>query len=361
MKLPAFTIDLTRRKALSDQLTEGLRRAILTGYYKEGDVLPPVRTLAKHFGVSLIVSCEAVRRLTDEGLVNPRPHIGSMVAPKNAKLWKGRVLLLRIGQYGSYYQDVFSGGFGERLAHDGYLVDSLALPFRNGRVLDWSRLEIRLREKPDFVVQMYEHAATSARLRKTGVPFGVVRGAGGCPSGSSVDIFQDRFASAADLAERCRKVGVKSVIQVGAEPYPGSLAVFRSFGISAVERIFQPKTGYGIIEGVERAAMEAFDAHFARGRKHLPALFLFTDDFFAQGALTALLANGIRVPEDVFAVTLSNKGLGPVFPKTLARFEMDGFAHGVEVAGRIVDCLKGLPARPLVLSAKYIPGETFPF
>ena len=360
MKLPAFTIDLARRKALSDQLTEGLRRAILTGYYKEGDVLPPVRTLAKHFGVSLIVSCEAVRRLTDEGLVNPRPHIGSMVAPKRAKLWKGRVLLIRLGEYGAYYQNVFEGGLGERLAKEDYLLSSLVLTRREGRVTDWSRLDFLLREKPDFVLQMYDDAATSARLRKAGLKFAVVC-EGAQPKGSVGAFRQDRFATVAELAARCSKVGVKSVIQVGAEPHPDSLAVFRSFGISAVERVFPAQADYGIIEGVERAALAAFDAHFARGRKHLPALFLFTDDFFAQGALTALLANGIRVPEDVFAVTLSNKGLGPVFPKTLARFEMDGFAHGVEVAGRIVDCLKGLPVSPLVLSAKYIPGETFPF
>ena len=362
MKQPNFTIDLTQRKGLSDQLTEGLRRAILTGYYAEGDVLPPVRTLAKHFGVSLIVSCAAVKRLTAEGLVVPRPHIGSVVAPRNAKLWKGRVLLVRIGQYGSYYQDVFAGGFGERLAAEGWLLASLTLTLdASGRVTDFSRLDFLLREKPDFVVQMYASASVSARLRKAGVRYTVVRGAGRVPAGSCGDILQHRFAEVADFAARCRATGVRSVVQLGAEPHPESLSVLRAAGLNAVERVFPARADYGLIEGVERAAMEALLVHFAKGVKRLPDLFLFTDDFFAQGALTALLANGVRVPEDVFVVTLANRGLGPVFPKALARFEMDGYAHGVATANYALKLMKDLPAEPLVLAASYVPGETFPF
>jgi len=362
VKKPNFSIDLTRRKGLSDQLTEGLRRAILTGYYAEGETLPPVRALAEHFGVSLIVSCAAVKRLTAEGLIVPRPHIGSVVAPKNAKLWKGRILLVRIGQYGSYYQDVFEGGFGERLAKEGWLLESLVLRLdANGRVQDFSRLDFLLREKPDFVVQMYENTAVSARLKKAGVRYSVVCVEGKAPADSLGNIRQNRFAAIADLAARCRASGVRSVIQLGAEPHPGSLSVLRAAGLSVAERTFPPCKDFGLIEGVERAGMEAVLRHFARGKKHRPDLYLLTDDFFAQGVLTAFLSVGVRVPDDVFVVTMSNKGLGPVFPKTLTRFEMDGAAHGAMTADYVLARMKGLPVQPLVLAADYISGETFPF
>ena len=360
MKFPDFSIDLARRRNLSDQLAEGLRRAILTGYYREGDVLPPVRALAKHFGVSLIVSCEAIRRLTGEGLVNPRPHIGSTVAPQSGKHWRGRVLLVRIGQHGSYYQNVFEGGFGEALAHEGYLLYSITLAKTRGRVTDFSRLDFLLKEKPDFVLQIYDDPLVSARLRKAGVKFAVVREGRKTP-GSLGDIRQDRFAQAGLFATRCREAGVKSIIQVGAEPHPESLTVFRAAGLSVSERVFPPLEPFGLIEGVERAALEAFSAHLAHGSKHFPNLFLFTDDCFAQGALTALLAAGARVPDDVFVATLSCRWRGPVFPRTLARFEMDGLAHGAAAATYVVSLLQGVPHPPLVLSATYIPGETFPF
>lgn len=34
------------------------------------------------------------------------------------------------------------------------------------------------------------------------------------------------------------------------------------------------------------------------------------------GAVTAFLSRGIRLPEDVKVVPLSNAGLGPVYPKS---------------------------------------------
>ena len=50
MKRVPFTIDRSQWGALVDQMTDGLRRAIRTGFYKPGDRLPSVRELVAHFG-----------------------------------------------------------------------------------------------------------------------------------------------------------------------------------------------------------------------------------------------------------------------------------------------------------------------
>ena len=95
-------------------------------------------------------------------------------------------------------------------------------------------------------------------------------------------------------------------------------------------------------------------------RKRLPGLFLFTDDFVAQGALTALAVAGVRIPDDVKVVAMANKGLGPVWEKPLSRFEMDAAAHADAVAHAVADYLKtGVYPPSLDLGSVYKHGATF--
>ena len=46
-------------------------------------------------------------------------------------------------------------------------------------------------------------------------------------------------------------------------------------------------------------------------------MLYLADDYLAMGVMTALLAHGIRIPEDVRVVVWANKGggCGPVFTK----------------------------------------------
>ena len=81
-----FEIDLKQRMRLTDQLADGFRRAILTGVYREGAALPPLREVCERFGVSMIVARAAYRRLGEEGLTVSRQRIGCIVAPKKPLL-----------------------------------------------------------------------------------------------------------------------------------------------------------------------------------------------------------------------------------------------------------------------------------
>ena len=96
------------------------------------------------------------------------------------------------------------------------------------------------------------------------------------------------------------------------------------------------------------------------GRKRLPDLFLFTDDYLAQGALAALDAAEVRVPEDVKVATHANRGLGPIWHKPLTRLEVDPVAHGRAVADAILRYLRtGERPLGLELGAAWKKGETF--
>ena len=66
-----FALDRSRRGDLAAQIATGLRLAIETGYYKAGDILPPVRDLAPMLDVSKGIAEQALALVREEGLINP--------------------------------------------------------------------------------------------------------------------------------------------------------------------------------------------------------------------------------------------------------------------------------------------------
>ena len=108
--------------------------------------------------------------------------------------------------------------------------------------------------------------------------------------------------------------------------------------------------------------MEAFASRLSKGTDWMPDLFVFSDDdILASGCLMALAYAGVRVPEDVRVVTLSNKGLGPVYPRTLARLEIDPASYGDLVARYVHSILSDRHgAESPTLASTYVPGESFP-
>lgn len=64
---------------LYEQIVEQIERTILDGQLKAGDQLPPERELAQRFGVSRTAVREAVKALSEKGLVEACPGRGTFV------------------------------------------------------------------------------------------------------------------------------------------------------------------------------------------------------------------------------------------------------------------------------------------
>ena len=164
-----------------------------------------------------------------------------------------------------------------------------------------------------------------------------------------------------NFVQHCVRTGVKRVLQVRFEgndtpDAKESLAEKgKKSGWLAVPRMDE----LGRYEGIDRAAYNAF---MDLPRSALPDVVLFWDDFVAQGALTAFLERGLKIPHDVKVVTLSNRGLGPVYSEALTRFECDATETGEKVAADVLGLLaKGrLPQLPVV-APHYVFGRTFPY
>ena len=152
-KKPKFSIDRSRRGDLANQIAAGLRTAINTGFYRAGEILPPVRDLAEILEVSKGVAENAVAKLREEGLISPRPAVGSVVCAPDRPLWKGQVLII-VPPAGNIFDNALSSVIRDEFTSNGYLAQTVTVPRSPGGKFDFSLLELMLRQQTDLVVYM---------------------------------------------------------------------------------------------------------------------------------------------------------------------------------------------------------------
>ena len=366
-----FLFDGTRRSGLSDQLADGLRQAILTGRLKPGETLPTILEWSKLLGVSIRVPESAIARLVSEGLIVARRRHGCVVAERgNAPNWKGHALVVVPDSDACYYSSVLLGCVRSRLAAEGYLVSLITLNHGKGTkgrfTYDLAPLEFALRQSVDLAVLIFNFRRSSIvrAVVRSGVPF--IEFADAEPSsinGCVGSVCLDKESAMRALSEQCRAARLRRIMRVRA--YAGNFDAEVLSKLSGVKfsdfYVRRDAERYGANESMVRAAMEAFLQRFeSKGRGWLPDLLYFADDHLASGALTAMLAAGVRVPNDVRVVTMSNWGLGPVFPVSLTRLEMNPFEHGDALAQMALDYLRHKkPQGRRTVPLKYIEGDSF--
>ena len=71
-----FRIDRSRPHSLVQQMTDSLRDAIESGYYRQGEQLPTIHEWTRELDVSIRVPEGAIANLAKEGLVVTRPRKG---------------------------------------------------------------------------------------------------------------------------------------------------------------------------------------------------------------------------------------------------------------------------------------------
>ena len=362
-KVP-FSIDRKFPEGLAEQMTNLLRQAIVSGYYKAGDVLPTILEWSKLLKVSIRVPEAAIAALVKEGLVTARKRYGCVVSAKRTSVWIGRVLAIVPDGDHVYDQNVLVGRLRARLSAEGYMFTQVTVVRgANGRYA-CAQLDHELRAKPDIALLIGNRDELEVRLSRSGVPFGVI-GTKRCELPNAVvNVVQDADSAVADFAAHCVRAGVGRVLQVtkaSGRNFDARQALSAA-GVKAEEWATPVMMKFGRAEGAQRGAMLAFRRRFEKeGRGWLPDLILFTDDYVAAGALPSLLVEGIRIPEDVRVVSLSNRGLGPVYPMTLTRMVNDGAQQGEAFADAVMAFLDHRKCRnPLEVGLAYVQGESFP-
>jgi len=358
-KIP-FALARNDRASLTDQTVAGFRLAISSGYYKVGEILPPLKSIADELGVSMIVSRVAMKRLAEEGLVFPHPGLGSEVIGKGADVWRGRVLLVVPDRNDSYYVSIVGDILRRTLLSKGYFFGQITVTKGAGGTYDLTQLKLQLKDPKLFVVQLFGVPEISREVVSAGVRTLVVaRDDVSAYRGAEVVRFVSN-AAVPDLVSRCVASGIRSVLQVGFEFVAADAAVALGDAGIAVETVYVAPPGLqdGVIAAVKRATISFFFKYIDR-RKSLPDLIYFTDDHAAEAGLLALALRGIKVPEDVRVVSWSNKGLAPVYAMSVARMEVDPFAHGACLSKCVLELLSKGHVQLPNFKSEYIDGETF--
>lgn len=362
-KKPPFRIDIDSGASLTDQMVRGFREAILSGYYRPGDVLPPIRMLERQFGVSLFVPREALSRLAKEGLVNPRPRIGTVVtANPGSVARRGHVMLVIPDVPGAYYANAFGDVLRAHLAAAGYSFTRVSVPKTEKGTYDAAALDPEYNRHIDLTMLLYDVPEIARYLSRKGVPF-VTIGQVPCALKHCVgNVYRPRNGVAAEFFRHCRMAGVKSVFLADWEgegfsvldgvPHPGVKVT--------MSRI--PSDGGGRCPGdIQRGSLNFFRRFLSERKGTLPDLIFLADDNVSIGASLALLESGIRVPEDVRIAAWTHLGGGVVYPMPLTRMEMDPFDHGRRVVRAIVEHLSGGVFPPdIALKPAYLVGKSFP-
>ena len=356
-----FTLDRETGVPLSDQLVERLKAAIVKGRYRPGGVLPGILELAAAADVSEKVARMSLRRLSDEGWISTRRHVGSVVLARTGNVVRWRVLFFSHNPYFCFHTDRMISELRTRLLHEKGGVSTIAIS-RCREKNSYLQLEELLKERWDLILENGMDATSRKMIEDAGWPFVVIDyDTQTSPSDAANCVGLVKFSSglaATDFVLACAQRNIRTVAQLQC-----SLAAFdvaERLRIMGVEvRTFRTSPGLGP-EGVAREAYAIIDEWCRNGRPRLPNVILFTDDYLAQGGLLALCRHGVRVPGNVSVASFVNKGHLPIWDQPLTRLEMDPIAHGAALAKAVRTYLHGKPfPSGIVLGTVWKPGATF--
>ncbi len=365
-----FSLNRNDGRPLVRQLVDGLRQAIVEGYFKPGDAIPSYRDLAPALGVSEIVTKAALRRLSKEGFVTARPRLGTIVRDRSAKRWLGHVVLVAEEGDDNHFIATVAGALRRKLFEAGYLLTRGAVGLRPDGSHDFSAIDAVLARSVDLVVVMYYSPDICAHLAKMKVPFAVFSESAHPPAAAVGAIHFDYNLAMPDFASVCKAKGVREVVQIYWHPLMCDAApALRNAGIR-VKKVKAPvDESEGRLIGVRRAGRLVIERMLTGSLSSLvtrspfpvprsPVLF-FADDYLASGAFMALYRAGIEAPRNIRLATLANRNLGPDYHCTLSRMEMDPPAAGDTIASAVVDyCRTGVFPAGIVIGPRWIDGET---
>ena len=373
-KIP-FSVNRNDVRPLFNQVVDGIREAIMSGYYAPGDKNPSSRELCPILGVSRIVTQAALEQLVAEGLVVSRPRIGSLVRDRAAKQWRGHVVFAyEKGDDNNHLKTVLSSAMQDSLSDAGYLLSQASVGTKSDGSLDFCRLDAALSRSVDLVVTMYNRPDIYAYLSKRKVPYAAFGEVMGEPVSAVGTVHLDYNLAMPDFAVACRAAGIKEVVQVYWNPLMCDAApALKKIGIRVKKMKVQVNESGGRLIGVKRAGRVAFEKiaedlrprAVGRGARSAEKTtgdgrcFFVADDYLTSGALLALSYAGLKVPEHVRLATFANTGLGPDYCRPLSRMELDPCKVGETVAAAVVEYFKtGTFPDGITVGPKWMDGET---
>ena len=368
-RIKSLNFEVRRQMAgtLNKQVVQGIQAAVQTGRFAAGQRLPTLCEMSAELGVSMKTMRCAIARLAAEGLLDVRRSTGIHVRSTHTPRFQGQILYVSYGVPVPYYYAARNRAFLEVLrGHDIHVT----AVYVHGRetTLGFPTIRHILATQPVTLAVLDGEALAESHtlwklLNKHGVRF--VEKWTRTPSPDAVDsLFLDVAPAYQKLARHCARCGVKQVLF-----FPGTEEAWLSFrdaaqvvGVDAkqvaIPTVPPAKTGEVAVErsGHSVVAQLLKQKRIERGQ----TLLVATDDYFARGALIAILEAGWRIPRDIQLATLVNIGHIPVMRRSLTRIEMDPIRDGEAMAQVVLRNLVPHKRRrkPLIVCPRFVVGKS---
>jgi DNA-binding LacI/PurR family transcriptional regulator len=302
-------------KSRHAEITEDLRERILRGDYDPGSTLPTIREFAQDYETSYFTVQTAMTPLVEEGLVERRRRAGTVVSPNIGVLTRLAIycghVFIDEPQYaftrelcGQLQRHCANAGISTRFFTD------MRLESEQNELLPELKDALEKRQVQGILVPLC--SCNSRRsLEGAGLPIAFVQG--GVPNGVGFRTRQLLDLSLGRLRDvGCRTVGLVSP-DLGVTNVEGDRhSIGDMFVEKAVALGLRTEDDWVDVRIVDGRGHEAFgyDAMTTLWqREERPDGLLVYPDTVARGVTTAILEQGIRVPDDLNLVFHHNTGI----------------------------------------------------
>lgn len=346
-----------------NDITQKIREAILRGGFAPGTLLPTIRELAEQYGTSNFTVQTALKPLVEEGLLEPKRRVGTMVRHSMATFSSAAIYL---------GHDVVGGwdfAFHRELCNQ-LRIHLEARGIQPQVFVDMRPEQAKTQPLPALLSAVELHHVQALFvplsnqfnqpwLERLPVATSFVTSAPRIANRVVSDFEQIIRCGVAQLRHRgCTRVGL---ISFGRPPpnmpasFPDIRAMFRErvaeFGLTTREEwIAMPE---------DRISHEAFGYEAFKTlwrQRDRPEGLLVHTDITARGAMTALLELGVQVPEELKLVFHRNRGLDWHCPLKLDVLECDVSRWAVEMIRQVLLLRAGEAVEPVLQPCVLKPG-----
>jgi DNA-binding LacI/PurR family transcriptional regulator len=356
---------------MTSQIEEKLCEYIRTQTrYLPGSRLPPLRELAEEFGVCHTTVDSALRNLEFKGWLERRPGRGVRVA----KELPHRVIAFVSDEESrpwnpSVAESLAISGLSSELQKHNYGIRLFGLvepaidrtrvvrPYISEAInLAQQRLlsGMIMRGNPEAAVDYDEQINSLAKAPV--LPFLRLDGD---PMSKEACVIPDYLGAVRNMTEYlltkgCRNIALFTSVSESVRARQAKMVSVFADTIARAGHRFEPRNVLNFVVkddfevqlgcgAFEYLAHKFFCDFWSQCRvlQQFPDGLIITDDVAAQAAAFCLLANQVRVPDELKVIALSNKDSGILIPLPFARCENDVFEMGEEAARLILEQITG--------------------
>lgn len=335
--LANFKIDRNGGEPIHRQIADQLRSLITTGEFKPGDKFPSLREISQTLGVNYLTARQAVKTLTEEGLLTSNLGKGSAVSQSLNQVKKLALVVPNLGQ--ALIAEI-SRGVSEGLADKG-------IPISIFDYHDDLKAEIETYDRLHkesfcgaivFASMAEESNQALLRLTLKGLPIVLVDRSSENILYSSVE--SDNVSGGFKATTHLIEMGYKRIAFIGYAGFNTTRKRHEGYRMALAQRkiVYDPKL-VREVPSVSRAGTGNREATLDLIKAaRADAIFYFNDSYALMG-MRDIRQRGLDVPGDVAIVGFDDIPMASLSHPELTTIRQDGFEMGKKAIQLLLDQL----------------------